>query len=116
MYNPKERKINNQGGGKPPPAIPKDMDKQLTLITIARLEAAGFKLVNADKLTRKYELRTQWQTVTIFHHPSNGSFTLKGIRNVADRYSTAYVEELTTAAVLFGANQDIIEALRAMKI
>ena len=93
------------------------MEKQLTPITIARLEAAGFKSVDADKLTRKYELRTQWQTITIFHqYRGNGSFTLKGIRNVADRYTTAYVEELTTAAVLFGANQDVIEALRAMKL
>ena len=89
----------------------------MTPITIARLEAAGFEADGADKLTRKYELRTQWQTVTIFHqYRGNGSFTLKGIRNVADRYTTAYVEELTTAAVLFGANQDVVKAMRAMKL
>ena len=93
------------------------MDKQLTPITIARLEAAGFEADGADKLIRAYKLNTKWQTVTIFHqYRSNGSFTLNGIRNVADRYTTAYVEELTTAAVLFGANQDVIEALRAMKL
>jgi hypothetical protein len=93
------------------------MEKQLTPITIARLEAAGFEADGADKLTRAYKLNTKWQTVTIFHqYRGNGSFTLKGIRNVADRYTTAYVEELTTAAVLFGANQDVIEALRAMKL
>ena len=93
------------------------MEKQLTPITIARLEAAGFNPVDADKLTRKYELRTQWQTVTIFHqYRCNGIFTLKGIRNVADRYTTAYVEELTSAAVLFGANQDVVKALQAMKL
>ena len=93
------------------------MENQLTPITIARLEAAGLKPVDADKLTRAYKLNTKWQTVTIFHqYRGNGSFTLKGIRNVADRYTTSYVEELTTAAVLFGANKDIIEALRAMKL
>ena len=93
------------------------MDKQLTPITIARLEAAGFEADGADKLTRVYKLNTKWQTVTIFHqYRGNGSFTLKGIRNVADRYTTSYVEELTTAAVLFGANQDIIETLRAMNL
>ena len=93
------------------------MEKQLTPITIARLEAAGFEADWADKLTRVYKLNTKWQMVTIFHqYRDNGSFTLKGIRNVADRDTTAYVEELTTAAVLFGANQDVIEALRAMKL
>ena len=35
---------------------------------------------------------------------------------MADRYTTAYVEELTTAAVLFGANQDVVKALQAMKL
>ena len=93
------------------------MENQLTQITIARLEAAGFEADGADKLTRAYKLNTKWQTVTIFHqYRCNGSFTLKGIRNVADRYTTAYVEELTTAAVLFGANQDVVKALQAMKL
>ena len=93
------------------------MENQLTPITIARLEAAGFEADEADKLTRAYKLNTKWQTVTIFHqYRGNGIFTLKGIRNVSDRYTTTYVEELTTAAVLFGANQDVLKALQAMKL
>ena len=43
------------------------MENQLTPITIARLEAAGFEADGADKLTRAYKLNTKWQTVTIFH-------------------------------------------------
>lgn len=93
------------------------MENQLTPITVERLKAAGFEADGADKLTRVYKLNTKWQMVTIFHYyRGNGSFTLKGIRNIADRYTTSYVEELATAAVLFGANQDVIEALRAMKL
>lgn len=93
------------------------MENQLTPITVERLKAAGFEADGADKITRVYKLHTKWQTVTIFHQYNwDGRFTLKGIRNVADRYTTSYVEELATAAVLFGANQDVIEALRAMKL
>lgn len=93
------------------------MDKQLTPITIERLEEAGFKPVDADKLTRKYELRTQWQTVTLYHQYRGAeSFTLAGIINQSDRFTAKYVEELATAAVLFGADQDVIQAMRAMKL
>lgn len=93
------------------------MENQLTPITIARLEASGFKPVDADKLTRKYELRTQWQTVTLYHQYRGAeSFTLAGIVRASDRFTTKYVEELATAAVLFGADQDVIQALRAMKL
>lgn len=93
------------------------MENQLTPITIARLEAAGFKPVDADKLTRKYEMRTQWQTVTLYHNYRGAeSFTLAGIVRASDRFTAKYVEELATAAVLFGADQDVIQALRAMKL
>lgn len=93
------------------------MENQLTPITVERLKAAGFKPVDADKLTRKYELRTQWKTVTLYHQYRGAeSFTLAGIINQSDRYTTKHVEELATAAVLFGADQDVIQALRAMKL
>lgn len=93
------------------------MENQLTPITIARLEAAGFKPVDADKLTRKYEMRTQWQTVTLYHQYRGAeSFTLAGIVRSSDRFTAKYVEELATAAVLFGADQDVIQALRVMKL
>lgn len=85
---------------------------KLTPITVERLKAAGFEPVDADKLTRKYELRTQWQTVTLYHQYRGAeSFTLAGIVRASDRYTTTYAEHLIQAADLFGADEITHKAL-----
>ena len=88
----------------------------MTKLTPEILKAAGFEPVGRDKFVVKYELRTNWQTLTIWHYtPAPCNFTMGGIRNYGDRVNVYDTEQLIDVARVLGADadmQNILEILR----
>lgn len=88
----------------------------MTKLTPEILKAAGFEPIDRDKFVVKYELRTKWQTLTIWHYtPAPCNFTMGGIRHYGDRVNVYDTEQLIEVAKALGADaymQNALEVLR----
>ena len=73
-------------------------------ITPQLLRAAGFEPVDKDVVTRKYELRTKWQTVTLYCYEPANAWTLAVIRHASDRATVDDAQSLVELAKAFGAD------------
>lgn len=89
----------------------------MNAITPEKLKAVGFEAVDRDKLTIKYELRTRWQTVTLWRytlaHDPYG-WTLGGITHHGDRATVDDIDQLIEIAKAFGANAETYAKLAAL--
>lgn len=83
-------------------------------ITPQLLRAAGFEPVDKDVVTRKYELRTKWQTVTLYCYEPANAWTLAGIRHASDRATVDDAQSLVDLAKAFGADAITYERLKGL--
>jgi hypothetical protein len=88
----------------------------MTKLTPEILKAAGFEPVGRDKFVVKYELRTKWQTLTIWHYtPAPCNFTMGGIRHYGDRVNVYDTEQLIEVAKALGADANMQNALEVLR-
>jgi hypothetical protein len=68
---------------------------------------AGFEIIGRDKVCEKYELRTKWQTIHIWHNyvAPCSPFRVGGIIHTDDRATVRTTGQLFDAVCLFGADQ-----------
>lgn len=94
-------------------------------ITPELLRSIGFEPVDKDTVTRKYELRTKWQTVTLYcYEPANAwkmagikhanAWTLAGIKHKSDRATVDDAQSLVDLAKAFGADEITYERLKGL--
>ena len=83
-------------------------------ITHQLLRSVGFEPVDKDVVTRKYELRTKWQTVTLYHYEPGNAWTLGGIKHASDRATVDDAQSLLDLARAFGADAITYERLKGL--
>lgn len=83
-------------------------------ITSDILKQAGFECVDRDKLCEKWELRTKWQTLVLFHNYKayNAPYIMCGLKNSNDRFTVRDTQEIYDYAKLFGGDLEMKQVLQ----
>lgn len=83
-------------------------------ITSDILKQAGFECVDRDKLCEKWELRTKWQTLVLFHNYKayNAPYIMRGLKNSNDLFTVRDTQEIYDFAMLSGVDLEMKQALQ----
>ena len=83
-------------------------------ITSDILKQAGFECVDRDKVCEKWELRTKWQTLVLFHNyvAYNAPYRMCGLKHSDDRFTVRDTQEIYDFAMLSGVDLEMKQALQ----
>lgn len=84
-------------------------------ITSEVLKQAGFECIGRDKLCEKWELRTKWQTLNLWHNYTkhNAPYRMSGLQHPDDRMTVFDTQEIYNFAMLSGADLEMKYALQS---
>lgn len=83
-------------------------------ITSEVLKQAGFECIGRDKLCEKWELRTKWQTLNLWHNYTkhNAPYRMSGLQHPDDRMTVFDTQEIYNFAMLSGADLEMRQMLK----
>ena len=83
-------------------------------ITSDILKNAGFECIDRDLTTEKWELRTKWQTLHLWHNfkAYNAPYRMCGLKHSDDRFTVRDTQEIYDFAMLSGADIEMKHALK----
>lgn len=84
------------------------------IITSDILKNAGFECIDRDLTTEKWELRTKWQTLHLWHNfkAYNAPYRMCGLKHSDDRFTVRDTQEIYDFAMLSGVDPEMKQALQ----